>query len=60
MLKRTVMPAVLIECAFGTNEYDLSLLVDEDKLDLFALAIANGIEQTLQDMQNKISQAKEN
>lgn len=60
VLKRTVMPAVLIECAFGTNEYDLSLLVDEDKLDLFALAIADGIEQTFKDMQSKISNAKDN
>lgn len=60
VLKRTAMPAVLIECAFGTNLYDLSLITDESKMDLFAEAIANGVEQALNIMKTKIIEAKSN
>lgn len=58
VLKRTSMPAVLVECAFGTNEYDRSLLMNEKSLDLFARAIANGVEKSLDVMKQKIIEAK--
>ncbi|MBE7054251.1 MAG: AMIN domain-containing protein [Ruminococcaceae bacterium] len=58
VLKRTVMPAILIECAFGTNPDDLELICDEDILDLFALSLANAIEETFDIMHDKIVEAK--
>ncbi len=58
VLKRTAMPAVLVECAFGTNPGDLKLLTNNQSLDLFARAIANGIEKSLNTMKQKIIEAK--
>lgn len=59
VLRKTKMPAVLIECAFVTNEYDRSLLMDEDVLDMYALSIADGIEKSLEVMKENIIKARE-
>ncbi len=59
VLRKTIMPAVLIECAFVTNEYDRSLLMDEDVLDMYALSIADGIEKSLEVMKENIIKARE-
>jgi len=40
VLRRTVMPAVLLELGFITNPYDVSLMVNNPEL--FAVGIANG------------------
>lgn len=58
VLRKTAMPAILIECAFISNEYDRSLLTNEEVLDAFALAIADGIEESLNIMKNNIEKAK--
>lgn len=41
VLRRTTMPAILVEMAFMTNENDINLLVNRP--DLFAAGIYNGI-----------------
>ena len=43
VLKNTDMPAVLIELAFLSNDYDESILTDPMRQDEFARAIARGI-----------------
>ena len=43
VLKNTDMPAVLVELAFLSNEWDESLLTDPARQDEFARAIARGI-----------------
>lgn len=47
VLKHTDMPAVLVECAFISNEDDLDILVNEQ--DEIARAIARGITDYFQD-----------
>lgn len=42
-LKKTYMPAVLIECCFIDNEEDVQLLLTDDGIDKIATAIVNGI-----------------
>ncbi len=50
VLKYTKMPAALIECGFITNDADLAVLTDTQKLDNIAKAVAGGVKQTLQYM----------
>lgn len=59
VLRKTAMPAILIECAFISNEGDRKLLTDEDVLDAFALGIADGIEKSLETMKENIKKAKQ-
>lgn len=49
VLKYTNMPAVLIECAFVSNENDRKILMDQAKIDKMGYAIASGIIKTLGD-----------
>lgn len=58
VLRKTAMPAILVECAFISNEYDRSLLTNEEVIDAFALAIADGIEESLNTMKTNIEKAK--
>ena len=53
VLKYTKMPAVLIECAFLTNEADRAVLMDNSKLDAMAKAVAEGIKTTMKQMNEK-------
>lgn len=50
VLKRTVMPAVLLECAFVSNENDRKVLLNENKTDEIADAIYRGIINSLRVM----------
>ena len=50
VLKRTAMPAVLIECAFVTNEGDRDVLLSESKTEEIADAIYRGIITSLRKM----------
>lgn len=50
VLKRTVMPAVLIECAFVTSYTDQKVLTNDKKLDAIADAIYEGILVSLKKM----------
>ncbi len=59
VLRKTAMPAVLVECAFISNEGDRKLLTDDKVLDAFALGIADGIEKSLETMKKNIVKAKE-
>lgn len=53
VLKRTVMPAVLVECAFVTCEKDRAVLMNDAKVSQIADAICEGIITSLKTM-NKI------
>ncbi len=50
VLKRTVMPAVLLECAFVSNAGDRNVLLNESKLEEIADAIYKGIINSLRIM----------
>lgn len=50
VLKRTMMPAVLLECAFVTNEGDRKVLLSESKTAEIADAIYRGIIDSLRTM----------
>jgi len=50
VLKRTKMPAVLLECAFVTNEGDRAVLLSEERTDAIADAIYKGIVNSLRTM----------
>lgn len=43
VLRKTDMPAVLVELAFLSNDYDESLLTDPARQENFAMAIARGV-----------------
>lgn len=58
VLRKTYMPAALVECAFVTNEGDRKLLMDEEVLDMFAKSIADGIEKSIDTMKENIIKAK--
>jgi len=58
VLRKTAMPAALVECAFVTNESDRVLLSDENVLDMFAKSIADGIEKSVETMKENIVKAK--
>lgn len=47
VLRETLMPAVLVECAFVSNPVDRKLLTDSKALDDMGYAIASGIMETL-------------
>lgn len=59
VLRKTFMPAALVECAFVTNENDRKLLMDDNVLDMFAKSIADGIEQSIATMKENIIKARE-
>ncbi|MBQ7791967.1 MAG: N-acetylmuramoyl-L-alanine amidase, partial [Clostridia bacterium] len=44
VIRRTQMPAILVECLFMSNEEDMKKLMDEERLDKIAAGIAQGIE----------------
>ena len=44
VLKKTNMPAILVECLFMSNEEDLAELLKEERLEQIAIHIAEGIE----------------
>ena len=44
VLRKTQMPAVLVECLFMSNEEDLRELLDEERIEKIAIHIAQGIE----------------
>ena len=50
VLKETVMPAVLVECAFISCPTDQKVLSNETKLDQMAKAMSDGIIKSLRDM----------
>ena len=50
VLKRTDMPAALVECAFVTNENDRKVLLSDAKLNDIADAICEGIIKSLKKM----------
>lgn len=50
VLKRTVMPAVLVECAFVTCEKDRAVLMNDAKVSKIADAICEGIITSLRTM----------
>ena len=50
VLKRTVMPAVLVECAFVTCEKDRAVLMNDAKVSQIADAICEGIITSLRTM----------
>ncbi len=58
VLRKTNMPAVLIECAFISNENDRAILTDENVLETYARSIADGIKQSLETMKQNIIKAK--
>lgn len=47
VLRETLMPAVLVECAFVSNPQDRELLIDKQALDDMGYAIAIGIMETI-------------
>ena len=47
VLRETLMPAVLVECAFVSNPVDRKLLTDKKALDDMGYAIASGIMETI-------------
>ncbi len=47
VLRETLMPAVLVECAFVSNPEDRKLLTDKQAIDDMGYAIATGIMETL-------------
>lgn len=59
VLRKTFMPAALVECAFVTNEGDRELLMNEDVLDMFAKSVAEGIEKSIENMKENILKARE-
>ena len=58
VLRKTAMPAALVECAFVSNPGDRQLLMDDAVLDMFALSIADGIEKSINIMKENIIKAK--
>ncbi len=50
VIRRTQMPAILVECLFMSNEEDLLELLDEDRLDKIAKHIAIGIDNICEKM----------
>ena len=50
VMHRTIMPAVLVECAFITNEEEYNLLKTDDFRQKLAQGIAEGVIETLKDM----------
>jgi len=50
VLKRTIMPAVLVECAFVTSYTDQKVLLSQDKLNAIADAICEGVVTSLRTM----------
>ena len=58
VLRKTNMPAVLIECAFISNADDRAIMTDESALNAFARSIADGIKQSLETMKQNIIKAK--
>lgn len=49
VIRRTVMPAVIVECGCLTNQEELANLMDDDFLAKVADGIADGIEKTLKE-----------
>ncbi len=47
VIKKTSMPAVIVECGCLTNEEELSNLMDEEFLEKLAIGIADGILESL-------------
>ena len=58
VLRKTNMPAVLIECAFISNADDRAILTNETVLETYARSIADGIKQSLETMKQNIIKAK--
>lgn len=58
VLRKTNMPAVLIECAFISNANDRAIMTDESALNAYARSIADGIKQSLETMKQNIIKAK--
>lgn len=58
VLRKTNMPAVLIECAFISNANDRAIMTDETALNAYARSIADGIKQSLETMKQNIIKAK--
>lgn len=58
VLRKTNMPAVLIECAFISNEGDRAIMTDENALNAYARSISDGIKQSLETMKQNIIKAK--
>ncbi len=50
VIRKTQMPAILVECLFMSNEEDLLELLDEKRLDKIAEHIAKGIENICEKM----------
>lgn len=50
VIRKTEMPAILVECLFMSNPEDLQELLDEDRLDKIAEHIAKGIENICEKM----------
>lgn len=58
VLRKTFMPAALVECAFVTNQNDRELLMNDEVLDKFAISVADGIEKSIAKMKENIIKAK--
>lgn len=52
VLRKTKMPAILIECGFVTNKQEAELLADEESQVLMATAITQGILKHIEGMSN--------
>lgn len=52
VLKKTIAPAVLVECGFISNNNEAELLFNEDYQDKIARAIATGLENTFTSKDN--------
>lgn len=50
VIRKTEMPAILVECLFMSNEEDLLELLDDERLDKIAEHIAKGIENICEKM----------
>lgn len=53
LLKRTVVPTVIVECGFLSNQEEAELLKTEEYQDKVAKAVAEGILQSLEQLQGK-------
>ncbi len=50
VIRKTEMPAILVECLFMSNEEDLLELLDDERLDKIAEHIAKGVENICEKM----------
>lgn len=50
VIRKTEMPAILVECLFMSNEKDLQELLDDERIDKIAEHIAKGIENICEKM----------